>query len=119
MKLCISTIHLGRYRLEMLDENNMVLQGFEGGSAFIMIMLTRMIFEPENRQYEADQRKSSDALADETLAKMRANPSSFLPPGAKLLDIPPALQALRDAEKVLEEYPDRTIPRRDATKPSR
>jgi hypothetical protein len=69
MKLCISKIHLGRYRIEMLDENNQVTQGTDGGSALIMVWLTNWIFEEEARQYQIDQRRSSDEIGAEAIAR--------------------------------------------------
>lgn len=62
MKLCISKIHLGRYRLEILDDNNQVVNGTDGGSALIMMWVTDWIFKDEHAQYQIDQRRSSDEI---------------------------------------------------------
>ena len=62
MKICISEIHLGRYRIDILDENNQVISGTDGGSALIMMWLTDWIFKREHIQYMQDQRRSSDDI---------------------------------------------------------
>ena len=82
MKFCISTIHLGRYKIEMLDKNNQVLFGTDGSSAIVMLMLTKWLFEPEAQQYKRDERASSDALTNSLVEDMRANPEKYLPPKA-------------------------------------
>lgn len=69
MKLCISKIHLGRYRIEQLDNNNQVINGTDGGSALIMMWLTDWIFKQEHTQYLIDQRRSSDELGAEAIAR--------------------------------------------------
>lgn len=63
MKFCISKIHLGRYRIDWLDDNNQIVSSTDGGSALVMLMITDWIFMPEHAQYQRDQRKSSDELA--------------------------------------------------------
>lgn len=79
MKFCISRIHLGRYRIDMLDDNNQIISGTDGSSAIVMVMLTKWLFEPEARQYKADERASSDALAKATIDDMKSNPQKYLP----------------------------------------
>lgn len=62
MKFCISAIHLGRYRIDMLDDDNQIITGIDGGSAYVMMLLTKWMFEPEHAQYQRDQRASSNEL---------------------------------------------------------
>ena len=87
MKLCISKIHLGRYKIDMLDENNQITNGWDCGSAGIMVALTEWIFREEALQYQRDQRKSSNDLGNEAMHKMLAdptlNPKGLKPPIAK------------------------------------
>lgn len=71
MKFCVSVIHLGRYKIEMLDENNKVLNGFDGGSALIMLMLAKWLFEPEHMQYQRDQKANSDQLGEEAITRIK------------------------------------------------
>ncbi len=78
MKFCISTIHLGRYRIEMLDDNNQVVTGTDGGSALIMLMLTKWLFEPEHRQYQQDQRENSDAIGGAVINDMLNRQEKYL-----------------------------------------
>ncbi len=85
MKFCISKIHLGRYKIDMLDENNQIVSGMDGGSALVMTLLTEWLFVPEHHQYMKDQRASSDALADEAIGNMKRNPSKYLSPKPKQL----------------------------------
>lgn len=82
MKFCISPIHLGRYRIDMLDDDNKIISGTDGSSAIVMVMLTKWLFEPEARQYKVDERANSDALAEATIDGMKSNPSKYLPPKA-------------------------------------
>lgn len=77
-KLCISEIHLGRYCLEFLDENNQVTAATDGGSALIMMWLTDWIFKREHTQYIKDQRKSSDEIGAAAIMDILAS----APPGA-------------------------------------
>lgn len=72
MKICISEIHLGRYRIDLLDENNQIINGTDGGSALIMCWLTDMIFKREHAQYLADQRRSSDDLGAAAIGRAYA-----------------------------------------------
>jgi hypothetical protein len=83
MKFCISPIHLGRYKIEFLDDNNQVVNGTDGGSALVMIMLTKWLFDPEHLQYQRDQRANSDELGNAIVDEMRRSPTKFLPPKAK------------------------------------
>ena len=71
-KLCITKIHLGRYRLDMLDNDNQIIQGYDCGLAGILVALNNWLFIPEHLAYPGDQRKSSDQLGDEAIAKMKA-----------------------------------------------
>jgi len=79
MKVCISIIHLGRYRIEMLDDDNQVVNGTDGGSALIISMLADWIFKPEAAQYQRDQQANSRAIGDAIIADMLANPHKYLP----------------------------------------
>lgn len=79
MKFCISRIYLGRYKLDMLDDNNQIVQGTDGGPAYIMIMLTKWLFEPEHTQYLKDQRASSNDLGNSVVEDMKANKQKYLP----------------------------------------
>lgn len=78
-RFCISVIHLGRYKLEMLDQDYKIVWGADGGSAFIMVQLCKWLFEPEHQQYLKDQRASSDKIASEVIDDMRTNPAKYLP----------------------------------------
>lgn len=80
MKFCISKIHLGRYRVDMLNDDNQIIQGYDGGSAMVMIFLSQWLFEPEYQQYQRDQRASSDALGQVAIDDMKANPEKYLQP---------------------------------------
>lgn len=82
MKFCISIIHLGRYKLEMLDNDYKIVWGADGGSAFIMVQLCKWMFEPEHMQYQRDQRASSDTIASEVIGNMMADKQKFLPANA-------------------------------------
>jgi|SRR5689334_4721795 len=62
MKLCISKIHLGRYRIEVLDDNNQVVSGTDGGLALVMMWISDWVAKDEHLQYLSDQRKSSDEI---------------------------------------------------------
>lgn len=62
MKILISTIHLGRYRIDLLDDDDQISTSTDGGSALIMKLLTEFIFGPEHAQYERDQWASSEDL---------------------------------------------------------
>lgn len=75
MKLCISIIHLGRYKIEMLDDDNQVLRGYDCGLAGIMVALNNWLFVPEHIGYQADQRKSSDQLGTETIKRLQNDPT--------------------------------------------
>lgn len=80
MKFCISKIYLGRYRIDILDENNQIVSGTDGGSALVMVLLTKWLFEPEHLQYQKDQRTSSDALGRAVIDDIKQNPNKYLPP---------------------------------------
>jgi hypothetical protein len=88
MKLCITKIHLGRYKIDMLDDANQITSGFDCGSAGVIVALTEWIFRDEALQYQRDQRKSSDELGREAIQKMIAdptvNPKGLTPPSARL-----------------------------------
>jgi hypothetical protein len=71
MKLCITKIHLGRYKIDMLDENNQILSGYDCGSAGVMVALNNWMFVPEHLQYMADQRKSSAELGEEAIRQIK------------------------------------------------
>lgn len=75
MKLCISKIHLGRYRIEILDENNQVLNGTDGGLALIMMWIGKYFAAPEHQQYQLDQRKSSDEIGVDAINSILSNAS--------------------------------------------
>lgn len=85
MKFCISQIHLGRYKIEMLDENNQVVTGTDGGSALVMLMLTKWLFEPEHAQYQRDQRQNSDDIGKALIEDMKRNPDKYIAPAPKNL----------------------------------
>lgn len=78
LKFCVSVIHLGRYKLEMLDEDNMVITGCDGGSAYIMLMLAKWLFEPEHAQYQRDQRANSNELGNNLIEDMKAHPGKYI-----------------------------------------
>jgi|HubBroStandDraft_6_1064221.scaffolds.fasta_scaffold02348_7 hypothetical protein len=96
MKFCISIIHLGRYKLEILDNNYQIVWGADGGSAFIMVQLCKWIFEPEHAQYQRDQRASSDKIAETVIGDMRRSPEKYVSPKlemfkpTKTLELKPA-----------------------------
>lgn len=79
MKFCITPIHLGRYKIEMLDENNQIISGTDGGSVLVMLMLSKWLFEPEYQQYQRDQRANSDALGQAAITDMKTNQQKYLP----------------------------------------
>lgn len=87
MKMCITKIHLGRYKIDMLDDNNQILSGYDCGLAGIMVALNNWIFVEEHVAYQGDQRKSSDQLGDEAMRKMIndpiINPKGLIPLSAK------------------------------------
>ena len=60
MKMCITKIHLGRYKIDMLDDNNQIACGIDCGLAGIMVALNNWIFIEELVAYQGDQRKSSN-----------------------------------------------------------
>lgn len=78
----ISPIYLGRYRIEVVNDKD-EYTCVDGGSAYVMMLLTDMIFKPEHRQYMADQRASSDQLAIEALERMKQGAS---PAALKLIE---------------------------------
>jgi hypothetical protein len=87
MKFCITKIHLGRYKIDMLDDNNQIVRGYDCGSAGVMVALTEWMFKDEALQYQHDQRRSSDELGDEAIIKMLndkdLNPKGLIPISAK------------------------------------
>ena len=87
MKMCITKIHLGRYKIDMLDDNNQILRGYDCGLAGIMVALNNWIFVEEHVAYQGDQRKSSNDLGNEAIRNMlkdpTLNPKSLTPPSAK------------------------------------
>ncbi len=74
MKMCISIIHLGRYKIDMLDENNQIVRGYDCGLAGVLVALNNWLFVPEHIAYQGDQRKSSDQLGAEAIRRMKADP---------------------------------------------
>lgn len=82
--ITISRIHLGRYRIEMINDDG-EYHCVDGGSAYVMMFITEQIFKPEHRQYIADQRKSSDNLGQEALEKMLNDPANQDPRAQKLI----------------------------------
>lgn len=74
MKLCISKIHLGRYKIDMLDDNNQIVRGYDCGLAGLMVALNGWIFVEEHLAYQRDQKASSNQLADESIRRMKADP---------------------------------------------
>lgn len=79
MKLRISIIHLGRYKIDMLDDSNQIVRGYDCGLAGVLVALNNWLFVPEHIAYQGDQRRSSDQLELEILAEMKTKPSTFLP----------------------------------------
>lgn len=81
MKFCISIIHLGRYKIDMLDENNQIMRGYDCGLAGVLVALNNWLFVPEHIAYQGDQRRSSEQLASEVTPKLFAdktlNPKGF------------------------------------------
>lgn len=86
MKFCITPIHLGRYTIEMLDNNNQIITGTDGGSALVMLMLSKWLFEPEHAQYQRDQTANSDMLGAAAIQDMHSNPRKYIEPSRELLD---------------------------------
>ncbi len=83
MKLQIERIHLGRYWVTIFD-GDQIISRVDGGSAYVMMVLTQLIFEPEHRQYILDQRKSSDQLAEEALSRLKKEAICKILPPSKL-----------------------------------
>jgi|HubBroStandDraft_3_1064219.scaffolds.fasta_scaffold00002_71 hypothetical protein len=75
MKMCISIIHLGRYKIDMLDDDNKIVRGYDCGLAGVLVALNNWIFVPEHVAYQADQRKSSDELGREAILKLASDPT--------------------------------------------
>lgn len=87
MKFCITPIHLGRYKIEMIsEETNQVVTGTDGGSALVMLMLSKWLFEPEHIQYQRDQRTNSDAIGNALIEDMNSNPLKYVEPPRQLLN---------------------------------
>ena len=102
MKLCISKIHLGRYRIEWLDDDHQILSGTDGGLALVYMCLTDWLARPEHAQYEFDQRKSSDELGKEAIQSLR---DTATPEQRKILDKHEATRGSRYT-KLLRNYLD-------------
>lgn len=81
--ITISPIHLGRYKIEIVEDND-EYHCVDGGSAYVMMFITERIFKAEHAQYMRDQRASSDAIARETLKRFENDPV-LNPTGRKLL----------------------------------
>jgi hypothetical protein len=73
MKMCISIIHLGRYKIDILDDDNQIVRSYDCGLAGVLVALNNWIFVPEHIAYQGDQRKSSDQLGQEAIQKMIAD----------------------------------------------
>lgn len=71
MKFCVSLIHLGRYKIDLLDDNDQIIVGHDGGSALVMLMLTEWLFRPEHNQYQRDQEANSDQLGEEAIKQIK------------------------------------------------
>lgn len=82
--ITISPIHLGRYKIEVVDDLG-EYYCTDGGSAYVMMFITEQIFKPEHRQYIADQRKSSDDINQEALQKMLNDPANADPKAQRLI----------------------------------
>lgn len=82
MKMCISIIHLGRYKIDMLDDDNQIVRGYDCGLAGLMVALNNWIFIPEHVQYLRDQKASSNDLSRVLIDDMKAQPDKYLPPKA-------------------------------------
>lgn len=80
MKYVIEPLYLGRYNFRVFNDNGEQVSCADGGSAFIMVMLTRLIFEREHSQYILDQRTNSDAIGASLIEDMKSNPEKYLPP---------------------------------------
>ncbi len=87
MKMCISIIHLGRYKIDMLDDSNQIVRGYDCGLAGVLVALNNWLFVPEHIAYQSDQRKSSNELGNEVMKNMlrdkTLNPKGIIPPSAK------------------------------------
>ncbi len=88
MKMCISIIHLGRYKIDMLDENNQIVRGYDCGLAGVLVALNNWLFVPEHVAYQGDQRKSSDQLGQEAIQRMIGdkdiNPKGLIPTSLRM-----------------------------------
>lgn len=81
MRMQISKLHLGRYRLDMIDDDTgQIMRGYDCGSAGIIIALTEWIFRDEAAQYQRDQKSSSDQIGRTIIDDMKANPDKYLQP---------------------------------------
>lgn len=74
----ITRIHLGRYRLEFLDGAGQVISGTDGGSALVMLMLSKWLFEPEHTQYLKDQKVNSDEIGSTMIEDIKKNPEKYI-----------------------------------------
>lgn len=87
MKMCISIIHLGRYKIDMLNDDNQIIRGYDCGLAGLMVALNNWIFVPEHVAYQGHQRRSSNDLGNEVMRNMindkDLNPKGLIPPSAK------------------------------------
>lgn len=86
MKLCISIIHVGRYKIDMLGDSNQIVRGYDCGLAGVLVALNNWLFVPEHIGYQRDQRTLSDHLAEESIRGM-INDKTTNPGGLTLEDL--------------------------------
>lgn len=68
--MTITPIHLGRYKIEIVNDNG-EYACVDGGSAYVMMFLSQHIFMPEHAQYVKNQRESSNILSEEQVKRIR------------------------------------------------
>jgi hypothetical protein len=94
MKMCISIIHLGRYKIDMLDDDNQIVISYDCGLAGVLVALNNWLFVPEHVAYQGDQRRSSNQLGNEAMSTMLKNkdlnPKGLIPISARPYNSPKA-----------------------------